>query len=215
MLKVESFNGQSVIEEVYNTVSHGLGAIMAIVGTVLMIIYSSFHSSTIGIVSAVLYGASLILLYSVSSLYHGMVNYKAKRIFQICDHCSIFILIWGTYIPVALSMIGGKLGWGIFGFQGVCAIGGIILNAIDLKRWHKFSLFLYILMGWTIVFSAKPIFEAIDLGGLLLLLGGGVAYTVGCYFYIRNNRKFMHFVWHLFVIAGSILHYFFVLLYCI
>ena len=215
MTKVESFNGQSVLEEVANSISHGTGALLAAAGTWIMLVYASMYSDTIGIVSVALYGASLILLYSISSLYHAMTTYKAKRVFQIMDHCSIFLLIWGTYIPVALSLVGGMKGWIIFGLQAVCAITGIILNAIDLKRWHKFSLALYVIMGWGIVVSANTVLSMIDGTGLALLLGGGIAYTVGIYFYVKNNHKYMHFIWHLFVIAGSVLHYFFVLMYCL
>lgn len=215
MTKVESFNGQSVFEEVANSISHGTGALLAAAGTWIMIVYATMYSDTIGVVSAALYGASLILLYSISSLYHAMTGYRAKRVFQILDHCSIFLLIWGTYIPVALSLVGGARGWIIFGIQAVCAIVGIILNAIDLKRWHRFSLILYVFMGWAIVLSVQTVLAVIDGLGLALLLGGGIAYTVGIYFYVKNNHRYMHFIWHLFVIAGSVLHYFFVLMYCL
>lgn len=215
MTKVESFNGQSLIEEIYNAISHGIGALLSVAGTAVLIVYASLYSDVMGVVSASLYGASLIILYSVSSLYHGIVNKKVKKVFQICDHCSIFILIWGTYIPVALSLVGGAMGWVIFGFQGVCAIVGIVLNAIDLKRWHHFSLGLYVMMGWAVVATADTVFSLIDAKGFWLLLAGGLAYTGGIYFYVKNNHKFMHLVWHLFVIAGSVLHYFFVLQYCL
>ena len=214
MTKVEAFNGQSIIEEIYNAVSHGIGALLSVAGTVVMIVYATMYSDVMGIVSAALYGASLIILYSVSSLYHSMVNRKAKKVFQICDHCSIFILIWGTYIPVALSLVGGAMGWVIFGFQGVCAIVGIVLNAINLKKFHKVSLVLYLLMGWAVVITADTVFSLIDATGFWLLLGGGLAYTGGVYFYVKNN-KYMHLVWHLFVITGSVLHYFFVLRCCL
>lgn len=215
MTKVESFNGQSVLEEVANSISHGTGALLAAAGTCILIVYASMYSDTIGIVSSALYGASLILLYSVSSLYHAMTRYKAKKVFQILDHCSIFVLIWGTYIPVALSLVGGAKGWVIFGVQAACAVIGIVLNAIDLKRFHRFSLLLYVVMGWAIVLSINSVLSVVDKTGLALLIGGGVAYTAGIYFYVKNNRKYMHFVWHLFVIAGSVLHYFFVLGYCL
>lgn len=215
MTKVESFNGQSILEEVANSISHGTGALLAAAGTWILIVYASIHSDTIGLVSAALYGASLILLYSVSSLYHAMTRYKAKKVFQILDHCSIFVLIWGTYIPVALSLVGGAKGWIIFSVQAACAVIGIVLNAIDLKRFHRFSLVLYVVMGWAIVVSANTVLMAVDRMGFWLLLGGGIAYTAGIYFYVKNNQKYMHFIWHLFVIAGSLLHYFFVLRCCL
>lgn len=215
MTRVESFNGQSISEEVFNAISHGLGALLAAGGTAVLLVYASLYSDAMGIVSSALYGASLIILYSISSLYHSMMNYKVKKVFQILDHCSIFILIWGTYIPVALSLVGGVTGWILFAFQGVCAVTGIVLNSIDLKKWHRFSLFLYIVMGWTVIATADTVLARIDKEGFILLLGGGLAYTFGIYFYVKNNHKYMHFVWHMFVLAGSILHYFFVLRNCI
>lgn len=215
MTKVESFNGQSLTEEIANSISHGLGALLAVAGTWVMLAYALTHSGAITVVSVALYGISLIVLYSVSSLYHATTNYRAKKIFQILDHCSIFLLIFGTYVPVALSMLGGGLGWVIFGVQCACAVIGIALNAIDLKRWHHFSLILYIVMGWAIVFSLKPLLMAIDLTGLILLVSGGLAYTGGVYFYVKNNHRYMHFIWHLFVLLGSVLHYIFVFGYCL
>lgn len=213
--KSGTFNGQSIMEEIFNSVSHGLGAILAIVGLIILLIRAHYVSGPMGIVSSALYGSSLVLLYTCSTLYHAVVGRRTKAIFQIIDHCSIFLLIWGTYVPVALSLIGGVRGWVLFAVQTVCAVIGIILNAIDFKKWKKFSLVLYLVMGWCIVLNARMVLDLIDRTGLLLLLGGGIAYTVGVYFYAHKNKLFSHFVWHIFVLAGSVLQFFFVFNCCI
>lgn len=213
--KANTFNGQSLMEEIFNAASHGLGAMLSVAALVILVIFAHFGSDTMGMVSSILYGSSLILLYSCSTLYHAVTSRKAKTVFQIIDHCSIFLLIWGTYVPVALSLIGGTRGWILFGVQTVCAVVGIILNAIDFKKWKKFSLALYLIMGWCVVVNAKMVLELIDRVGLVLLLGGGIAYTVGVYFYAHKNRHFSHFVWHIFVLAGSVTQFLFVLRCCL
>jgi hemolysin III len=215
MTDVEKFNEQSMGEEIANAISHGIGALLAIAGTVVLIVYACLTSDTIGIVSASLYGASLILLYLFSTLYHSITNRKAKKVFQVFDHCSIFILILGSYIPICLACIRGSLGWWIFGVNAFCTVVGIIFNAIDVKRWHKASLVLYLVMGWSIVVAIGPLIHKLPFQGICLLVAGGLAYTVGVLFYRAKRPKFMHSVWHLFVLAGSVLHYFLILFYAI
>lgn len=205
---------QSIGEEIANAISHGAGALLAIAGTVIMLVRAAVSGSPISVVCAALYGASLIVLYGSSCLYHALQHAGAKKVFRIFDHCTIFLLIWGTYIPVALCLIGGALGWILFAFQGVCAVTGIIFNAIDLNRWSRVSIILYIMMGWAVIVTGPRVFSCLTAGGAALLVGGGVAYTLGILFY-RARHKYMHFVWHLFVIAGSTLQYFFVLFYCL
>ena len=207
-------NDQSLGEEIANAISHGVGACLAIAGTVLLIVKSATKGSTIDVVSSSLFGASLILLYLFSCIYHSLAHNVGKKVFQIFDHCSIFLLIWGTYIPICLSLFSNALGWVIFGIIGVLSILGIVFNSIDLKKWHKISLVLYIVMGWLIVFSFKPIIDAVPPLGIILLLLGGISYTLGVIFF-KSKRKFMHFVWHLFVIEGSILHFFFIYFYVV
>ena len=202
-------NNQSLGEEISNAISHGVGAGLAIAGTVLIIIRACLLGSAIDIVSASLYGGTLILLYLFSCIYHSLGNNAGKRVFQVFDHCSIFLLILGTYIPVCLSLFKNALGWVIFGIITALAILGIVFNAVDLKKWHKISVSLYILMGWLIVFSIKPLLKLIDLNGLILLVTGGILYTIGVIFY-KSKKKYMHFIWHLFVVAGSICHFFFI-----
>ena len=203
---------QSLGEEIANAVSHGVGALLAIAGAVVAIIMAAIHSTAIGVVSAALYGSSLILLYSFSTLYHSLTNKSAKKVFRIFDHCAIFILILGSYIPICLTMIGGALGWTLFGINAACTVLGIVFNSIDLERWKRISMVLYLVMGWSIVFSIKPFLEVVDWSGLPLLIGGGLAYTAGVIFY-KARPRYMHFIWHIFVIAGSVLQYFFMLFY--
>ncbi len=216
---VKRFNNQSLGEEIANGVSHCVGALLSIAGAVIVIINAALKSSAIGVVSASLYGTSLIIMYCFSTLYHSITNEKAKRVLQIFDHCSIYLLIVGTYIPISLVMIGkmsGKiaLGWTIFGINAACMILGIVLNAINLEKYKKITLALDILMGWLIIFSIKYVWEQVGLGGMVYMVSGGLAYTVGILFYKMKKVKYMHFIWHLFVLLGSVLHYFFVLFYC-
>lgn len=203
---------QTLGEEIANAISHGVGTLVAIAGAVIVIVMAAINTSAIGVVSASLYGASLILLYLFSTLYHSFTNVGAKKVFRIFDHCSIFILILGTYIPICLTLIGGALGWVLFGINAFCTVLGVVFNSINLERWSKASLVLYVVMGWSIVFSIKHFLAVVDKAGLPLLVLGGLCYTLGIVFY-KAKHKYMHFVWHLFVLAGSVLHYFFILFY--
>ncbi|MEG2000691.1 MAG: hemolysin III family protein [Evtepia sp.] len=201
-------------EEISNAISHGVGAILAIVATILMLLRAVQSGSGLAIISAALYGGSMILLYLSSCMYHSITAPKGKQIFQIFDHCSIFLLILGTYIPISLLILGGGLGWTLFGINAGCALVGIILNAVDLARFKKLSMILYAAMGWMVVLTIKPVLEAIPMQGVLLLLLGGLAYTIGIFFYKKREVRYMHFIWHLFVLAGSTLHFFMIYLYC-
>ena len=160
------------------------------------------------------YGVSLVLLYTASAVYHGVQNPEIKRRLRVMDHCSIFVLILGTYVPMSLLVVGGRLGWTLFLTNSTLAAVGITLNAIDLKRFDKVSLALYALMGWLVVLAMRAIIAALPPAGLALLVAGGVAYTVGIIFY-KAKGKYMHFVWHLFVLAGSVLQFICIALYCL
>ena len=203
---------QTLGEEIANSVSHGVGTLLSIAGAVVAIVMAAIHNTAIGVVSACLYGASLIMLYSFSTLYHSLTNKSAKRVFRVFDHCAIFILILGSYIPICLTMIGGALGWTLFGINAACTVLGVVFISINLERWKKLSMALYLVMGWSILFSIKPFLAVVDWSGLPFLVGGGVAYTAGVIFY-KARPKYMHFIWHIFVIAGSVLQYFFMLFY--
>ena len=212
-MKKKEYNVQTLGEEIANAVSHGVGTLLAIAGTVILIVAAAVNSNAIGVVSVSLYGASLILLYTFSSLYHSLTNKAAKKVFQIFDHCSIFLLILGSYIPVCLSMIGGKTGWILFGINAFCTVLGITFNSIDVKRWHKISVVLYVVMGWSVLISLKSLLAVVTIPEFIIELIGGLFYTIGIIFYKNKKTKYMQFIWHLFVLAGSVFQYFFVLNY--
>lgn len=207
-------NDQSIGEEIANAISHGVGAGLGIAGTVVAIVTAATHADAKAVVGVSLYGASLIILYLISTLYHSLTAYAGKKVFRVLDHCTIFLLILGTYIPICWTVIDGAAGWVLFGVIAGCAVLGIVFNAIDMHRWKKASLVLYILMGWAVLFSGKTMLGKIPKEGLIFLLGGGIVYTLGVIFYKMKTKRYMHFIWHLFVVGGSVLHYFFILFYC-
>lgn len=200
-------------EELVNSITHGLGAVLAVAGTAVAIVWAALCGSVLSVVSASIYGAMLIVLYTMSTLYHAFTNEKVKSIFRIFDHCSIFLLIAGTYTPFTLVTLHGAFGWTIFGIIWGFAILGIVLNAISIEKFKRFSMICYIAMGWLIIIAIKPMALAIGFNAMLFLVLGGVAYTIGAIFYKMKSVPYMHGVWHLFVLAGSVLHYFCILLY--
>ena len=213
MTNVEKFNEQTIGEEIGNAVTHGVGAVFSILGTAFLIVWSVFVSNVWGVVSSCIFGGSLIILYTMSTLYHSLTNIKAKKVFQVFDHCSIFILILGTYTPFCLVQLRGFIGWALWGFNAVLTVLGVVFNSISVKKWHKVSLIVYLLMGWSIVMAIKPAMEVITLPAFIFLLAGGIFYTVGVIFYKAKSPRFMHMIWHLLVLLGSICHYFWVLFY--
>lgn len=214
MAKETGKRAQTMGEELANTISHGVGALLAAAGAAPLIVRGIMSGSGKTVFSLTAYALSLILLYTASAVYHAARRPEIKRALRVMDHCSIFVLILGTYIPMSLLVVGGKTGWMLFLTNTTLAVIGITLNAIDLKRFDKLSLVLYALMGWLIVVALRAIIEALPPLGLGLLVAGGVAYTVGIIFY-KSQRRYMHFVWHLFVLAGSALQYACIALYCI
>lgn len=199
-------------EEIFNSVSHGAGSLLSIAGTVILIVFSAIYADAWAVVSSCVYGASLIVLYTMSTLYHAITSEKAKKFFRIMDHNTIFFLIAGTYTPLTLFCLNGWLGWTLFGIVWGAAIIGIVLNSIDLERFRKPSVVCYILMGWVIILAIRPLMESIPQTSLIFLLIGGVFYTVGVIFYAIKKVRYFHSIWHLFTIAGSIFHYFSILL---
>lgn len=205
-------------EEIFNMVSHIVGGALGIAVTALTVIMAALHRNVYGVVSSAIYGATMIILYTMSSIYHGLrPNTTSKKVFQIIDHCSIFLLIAGTYTPIALCSLREQstaLGWTIFGIIWGAAALGITLNAIDLKSFKLFSMICYLGMGWCIILCAKPTYAAIGIGGTVFLLTGGVAYTIGAVLYcLGKKRRYIHSIFHLFIVAGSILHFFTILFY--
>ena len=200
-------------EELVNAISHGIGGLLSIVALILCIIKAD---SGLGLMSALFYGISSIILYVMSCLYHSLAPNNAKRVFRIIDHCSIFLLIAGTYTPYALVALPRNIGWWIFGINWGCAAIGITLNAIDMKKYKKLSMVLYLIMGWLIVFTFGDLMKAVDIGCIYLSLAAGVLYTIGAIFYgIGKKKKYMHSIFHFFVLAASILFFFAIFLYII
>ncbi len=193
-------------EELFNSISHGVGILVGIAALVLLIVFSCIKSDGYRLAAAIVYGVSLIVLYSMSMVYHIVQGEKAKAVMRIFDHCSIFILIAGTYTPYLLVSLDKPLGWTMFGIIWGMAVIGILLNAINLERFKKLSMACYIIMGWAIILTFRQILKAVALPGVLLLLLGGVVYTAGIFFYTSKKHKYMHSVWHLFVLAASICH---------
>lgn len=204
-------------EEITNSISHGLGVLLGILALVLTIIFSVKRNNTVGIVSSCIYGTTMITMYLVSCLYHALSpRLKAKKVFRIIDHCDIYIFIAGCYTPYCLSLIGGSLGWIIFAIIWISAIIGVLLNVIDLEKFQVPSTIMYLIMGWMIIFSYNKISSLLPKAGLILLISGGVAYTIGAILYtIGAKKKYFHSVFHIFVLLGSTLQFFSILLYAI
>lgn len=203
-------------EELVNSISHGVGALLSIAALIIGIVFSVLYNDTLCVVSVAIYGSTLVLLYTDSTIYHALRPNSGKKVFRVIDHCSIFFLIAGTYTPYTLVAVRGSLGWTLFGVVWAFAALGITLNAVDLKKFSKFSMVCYLVMSWDIIFAIKPLLAHMAAGGLILLLIGGVFYTVGAVLYlIGRQKKYIHSVWHFFVLAGSIAHYFSILLYVV
>ncbi len=208
-------------EEIFNMVSHIVGGVLGVVALVLCVIFAAKEADALTVVGCAIYGASLIILYTMSSLYHGLRDGMPKRVLQVLDHCTIYLLIAGTYTPVLFGAMHRKypvLSWVIFGIVWGCAIIAGSLTAIDLKKFEKFSLVCYVVMGWVIVFFIKQTYDSVGTGGLVFLITGGIAYTLGSVLYAVGKKceiPYVHSVFHLFVLAGSILQFFAILFYAI
>lgn len=205
----------SLSEELFNAISHGIGVLLSIAALVLTIVKSAQNHSAIAVVSSSLYGTMLIILYLMSTLYHSFKpTCKAKKVFRIFDHCSIFLLIFGSYTPFALVAMNGALGWTIFSIILAITIIGITLNAINLEKFKVLSMICYISMGWFIIFAFKQLCNCVPKNGIIFLLIGGIIYTIGAIIFgLGKKIKYMHSIWHLFVLAASILQFFSIYLY--
>ena len=205
-------------EEIFNMTSHIVGGLLGIVATVFCVVFAAIHGNGYGVVSGAIYGVTMIILYTMSSIYHGLKPQRySKRVFQVLDHCSIFLLIAGSYTPFALVSFreyNTALGWTIFGVIWAMAIIGIVLNSIDIKKFKVFSMICYLGMGWCIVFTANLLPKLLGTAGLSLLVAGGLSYTVGAILYgLGKKHKWMHSVFHMFILLGSLLQFFCILLY--
>ena len=198
-------------EEIANAITHGIGALLAVAALVVLIVMAAIRGSVWHIVSFSIFGATLVLLYFASTLYHSLTHVKAKRVFHKFDHISIYLLIAGTYTPFCLTALRGWIGWTVLGVVWSCAILGAVLKAISVGKRIKLSTVLYVLMGWVILVAIQPLYKAMPFNGFLFLIAGGISYTIGTIFFIRNQVKYNHSVWHVFVLGGSVLHFFSVL----
>lgn len=201
-------------EEILNAISHGIGALLGVSALTLCLIKSIYTGGSFEIFSSLVYGVSLILLYATSSLYHSMIPNIAKRILRVLDHCTIFLLIAGTYTPFTLLPLRDTVGIYLFFVIWIAAIVGIVLTAVNVEKFKVFSMICYLTMGWCVIFTFKPLMENLARPGLMLLLAGGIAYTLGAILYgLGGKIKYMHSVWHFFVLAGSILHFLCIYMY--
>ena len=202
-------------EELANSITHGLGAVLGVAALVLMVVAASLYGTARHIVGAAVFGASMVLLYTMSTLYHAFRGPRLKHVFKILDHNSIYLLIAGTYTPFCLGALTGGWRWSIFGVIWGLAVLGITFKSIFIKRMNFLSLGVYLGMGWLVMFAARPLYHALSRPGLAWLLGGGLFYTLGTVFYATDHRKYHHAVWHLFVLGGSLCHVMAVLFYVI
>ena len=206
-------------EEIFNMVSHIVGGALGIAALVLCIITAAKAHSAIGVISSCIYGFTLIALYTMSSVYHGLKPGMAKKVMQVLDHCTIYFLIAGSYTPILLVAMMPKypvIAWFIFALVWGGAVVACTLTAIDLKKYRVMSMICYLAMGWVIIFFIKQTYDVMYLGGVVFLVTGGVAYTIGSVLYgLGKTKKWMHSIFHLFILAGSVLHFFAIILYAL
>jgi len=198
---------QSPGEELANSVSHGIGLLAAIAATPVLLLSAVRHGDAARIAGAGVFAAAMVLLYLTSTLYHALPGNRAKRVFQVLDHAAIFLMIAGTYTPFTLGVLRGAWGWTLFGLVWGLALAGVVLTAAGGVRYPKLTTSLYLGMGWLILVAVKPLWLRMPPEGLFWLLAGGIAYTLGVVFYAARRLRYGHFVWHLFVIAGTACHF--------
>lgn len=207
---------QTLGEEIANSITHGIGAALATAALTILVVFAALKGDAWRIVSFAIYGSSLVLMYTSSTLYHSITNKKAKRYFRIMDHSSIFVLIAGTYTPITLLALRGTgWGWTIFGLIWGMAILGILFKLMFYGKLEKLSVVFYILMGWLAVVAIKPMLANLPTGLLIWIAVGGLSYTLGIIFYSWTKLPYSHSIWHLFVLGGSISHFFGILLYLV
>jgi hemolysin III len=204
---------QSLGEEIANSVSHGVGLLLAVAGFTVLLTSTLQRGVVSEIVGAMVFATTMVLLYSTSMLFHALPQNRAKRVFQILDHSAIYLLIAGTYTPFTLGVLHGKWGWILFGLVWSMAAAGILMKAIGGIRYNTASTLVYVAMGWVVVIAADTVWALVPKWGIFWLFAGGVSYTLGAVFFLAERIRFFHFVWHLFVIAGTACHFIAVLRY--
>lgn len=205
----------SKAEEIMNAVTHGIGIALSIAGLVILVVFAAIYGDAWKVVASAIYGASMIVLYTASTLYHSFSKTKAAKKLNMFDHISIYYLIAGSYTPFMLVNLRGAWGWSIFGVIWACAITGTILKIIYGNNFRKISTIIYLAMGWMILIAVYPFVKNVELGGVILLAAGGLAYSFGVIFYKWKTLPFNHAIWHLFVLAGTVLQFFAVLYYVV
>jgi len=202
-------------EEIAHAITHGIGIILSIIGLTVLVAYSSVYGDVWHIVSTSIFGSTLIILYTASTLYHSIPIPEAKVVLKKIDHSAIYLLIAGSYTPFLLVNLRGDIGWSLFALVWCIALFGVLLEIFRMNRFKKLSIALYLGLGWLVVAAIKPMIDSVEYGGLVLLLIGGLFYSLGVFFYVRKKMMYHHVIWHLFVMAGSICHYFAVLFYVV
>ncbi len=203
----------NIKEEIASSVTHGIGAALSVAALVILVVFASKQGDPWRIVSSIIFGSSMIMLYLSSTFYHAFQNPKLKSLFKVFDHASIYLLIAGTYTPFLLVSIRGAWGWSLFGVIWGLALFGIIFKAFFIHKFRILSTLMYVFMGWIVVIAMKQMLLKIPPGGMILLVLGGLSYTFGVIFYINKKIKFNHAIWHLFVLGGTTLHFFAILLF--
>lgn len=202
-------------EEIANSITHGVGLALSVIGLGVLLVLACLYGSALHIASCSVYGVTLVILYTASTLYHSFRSPRIKHIFKIVDHCAIYLLIAGTYTPFTLVMLRGGWGWSLFGIIWMLSFVGIIFKLFLVNRFQIISTIIYVLMGWLAVVAIKPMVQMIPLNCILWLLAGGLFYTIGVLFFAWHKIPYNHAIWHLFVVAGSICHFLAVLFYVI
>lgn len=203
----------SILEEIFNSVTHGIGAGLSVAGLVWLILRAVRVGDATSIVAVIVFGCSLLLLYLASTLYHAIPCINVKRVLRVFDHCAIYLLIAGTYTPFLLVSMRGSLGWTLFGILWGIACVGCAFKAFFTGRFDRVSTAMYVAMGWIVLVALKPAITYIPLGALVMMAIGGLAYTFGVFFYTNNKIPFNHAIWHCFVMAGSAIHFFAIIIY--
>src|SRR4051812_31937455 len=198
---------QTVGEEIANSVSHGLGLVAALAAFPVLLVAAQGRGPVLAIVGVSVFGTAMVLLYLSSTLFHALPRCRAKRVFQILDHSAIYLLIAGTYTPFTLGVLRGDWGWTLFGLVWGLAVVGTVLKVLGGVRYTTVSTCVYLVMGWLVLIAVKTVWALVPSWGLFWLVAGGVAYTVGAVFFMADRRRYFHFVWHLFVVAGTACHF--------